>query len=57
MVLNRQVAPVKSCFTGSAAPTFYRAGKHANRLFKKSLSSRAFKNFKCKARKKFKVVA
>jgi hypothetical protein len=27
--LNRQVAPVKSCFAGSAAPTFYWAGKNA----------------------------
>jgi hypothetical protein len=26
-------------------------------LLKKSLSGRAFKNFKCKAQKKFKVVA
>ena len=27
--MNRQGAPIKSCLAGSAAPTFYRAGKDA----------------------------
>jgi hypothetical protein len=29
MFLNRQVAPVKSCFAGPAKPAFHRAGKNA----------------------------